>query len=50
MPLYDYYCQKCSKAYEVKVPLAKRNKKIKCPYCKEKMAKKMSPVYFKISV
>ena len=46
MPLYSYICDDCEKYFEVFVPLKKRNQSIKCPHCKKKLRKIISPVYF----
>lgn len=37
MPMYDYYCEKCSKLWEENLPMSKRNLPCKspCPICKE---------------
>ena len=42
MPIQDYWCVKCSKAYEVIVPLRETNKTIRCPHCKEPLRKHIS--------
>uniref|UniRef100_A0A6M3KVC4 Putative regulatory protein FmdB zinc ribbon domain-containing protein n=1 Tax=viral metagenome TaxID=1070528 RepID=A0A6M3KVC4_9ZZZZ len=43
MPIYDYYCIKCAKIYEIIVPLVEIDKKIKCPLCKKVLKKRISP-------
>ena len=42
MPLQVYYCHKCNKIYEIIVPLAENDKKIKCPHCKKVLTKHIS--------
>ena len=42
MPIHDFYCAKCSKLFEIIVPLSKTNKAVKCPYCKKKLKKGLS--------
>lgn len=42
MPLQDYYCKHCSKLFEIIVPLAQNDKKIKCPHCKKALIKQLS--------
>jgi putative FmdB family regulatory protein len=42
MPLQDYYCTNCAKIYEIIVPLAQTDKKIKCPNCKRVLKKHIS--------
>jgi putative FmdB family regulatory protein len=43
MPLQDYFCKKCAKAYEIIVPLVKTDDKIKCPHCRRNLTKHISP-------
>lgn len=43
MPLQDYHCKNCAKIYEIIVPLAENDKKIKCPECKKVLKKLLSP-------
>jgi len=40
-PLYDYRCDKCEETYEIFVPLAKLDEKIKCPECKRLLKREM---------
>jgi putative FmdB family regulatory protein len=42
MPLQDYYCKKCAKAFEIIVPLAENEKKIKCPHCRRVLIRHIS--------
>jgi len=42
MPLQDYFCTNCEKVYEIIVPLAENDKKIKCPHCKKLLKKHIS--------
>jgi putative FmdB family regulatory protein len=42
MPLQDYYCNKCAKIYEIIVPLAETDDKIKCPHCEKDLDKHIS--------
>jgi putative FmdB family regulatory protein len=46
MPLYEYYCDKCGKVFEIKVPLARYGEEIRCPYCGEPLKRHISPVSF----
>jgi putative FmdB family regulatory protein len=48
MPLYDFWCKDCMKTYEVILPLAKSDEKVKCPHCKKKLKRIIAPVYFTI--
>lgn len=48
MPLFDYYCKKCQKAFEIQVKLEATDKMIKCPYCKRKLEKMFNPIRFKV--
>ena len=43
MPLQVYFCKKCAKIYDIIVPLAETDDKIKCPYCKKVLIKRISP-------
>lgn len=42
MPLFDYFCKKCSKIFEINVRLDKLDKKIRCPYCEKGLKKVVS--------
>jgi putative FmdB family regulatory protein len=42
VPIQDYHCKKCSKLYEIIVPLSKTDDEIKCPHCNEVLAKHIS--------
>jgi len=48
MPMYNYVCEKCSKIFEVIVPLDKSEKEIYCKYCNSVLKKQLTPVYFKV--
>lgn len=43
MPIYDYYCVHCAKVYEIIIKLADIDEKVKCPYCKKELKKRISP-------
>jgi len=49
MPLFVYKCLKCLKVYEIIVPLAKLDKKIRCPHCKKALKKEISSVFFRVN-
>lgn len=46
MPMFDYYCKKCHKLYEIHVSLSENGKEIKCPHCEEILKKMLSTPYF----
>lgn len=46
MPLYDFACWDCGKAYEVKVPLKDFDKEVLCPKCGKPLERQISPVRF----
>ena len=48
-PLFAYLCPKCLKGYEMMVPLEKTDKPVKCPKCKKKMRKIITPPNFRIN-
>lgn len=48
MPLYSFHCKKCKKILEALIKIDDLDKEVKCPYCKKKLDKIISPVYFKI--
>ncbi|MCK4816709.1 zinc ribbon domain-containing protein, partial [bacterium] len=43
IPLFDYYCLKCNRIYEIIVPLSKIKEEIICPCCKKALQKRISP-------
>lgn len=47
-PLFAYVCSKCLKVYEMMVPLDKTGEDIKCPKCRKKMKKIITPPNFVI--
>lgn len=47
MPLYTYYCKQCTKAFEIQIKLAVSDNPVKCPHCKRKLEKIITPVRFK---
>lgn len=49
MPLFIYVCTKCEKIFEMMVPLARTGESIKCPKCKRKMKKIITPPNFKVN-
>lgn len=46
--LYAFHCKECKKVYEVILPLKQYDKKVKCPYCKKRLNKIITPVLFKV--
>lgn len=46
MPLYEYYCKPCELTFTEARTIAEREKPAKCPQCKKKSHKIMSPVSF----
>jgi putative FmdB family regulatory protein len=48
MPMYQYVCPKCNKAFEIIIPLKLADKKITCKYCKKGLVKIMTAPYFSI--
>lgn len=45
MPLYDYYCTKCIKTYEVLQSLKEHDKKVLCPICKRELKKHIGVIH-----
>ena len=43
MPTYEFQCPKCDTLTEVFRPMKDRNRLVKCPKCKRKMKRKLSP-------
>ena len=39
MPLYDYYCEKCGKYFEILVSIDRSSRPIFCKYCREELKK-----------
>ena len=48
MPLYQYWCEKCDKGYEVLIPLARYDEEVKCPHCDKTLQKIFSPCMIKV--
>ena len=37
MPVYEYLCRDCERLYEILIPLADYDKKVRCKHCNKKM-------------
>ena len=46
MPIYDYYCEKCDKDFEIVKSIKSYDGKDKCPYCKNIGQRLLSTVTF----
>lgn len=47
MPIYEFVCTKCKKAFEIALSFAEREKKkIKCPKCKSTQVSQSLSAFF----
>ena len=44
--LYDYWCEKCKKHFEIIIPMEHSDSTVPCKYCKKDLKKLLSAPYF----